>query len=110
HSPEDTGLSGEWDNLDFRLANNQMTVVTGWPSSGKSTVVQSIGVHHSKAHDWRWVIASMEDYPNRRLAGKLIRKFVRKPMYGRGAMTNDEYMAAWAWVKKHFSFINAAAE
>lgn len=107
---EDTGLASEWPNFDFRLADNQMTVVTGYPSSGKSTFVQSIAVHHAKDHFWRWVIASMEDYPNRRLAGKLIRKYIRKAMYGPHAMTKEEYKAGWAWVKKHFAFVNAAAE
>ncbi len=108
--PEDKGLDSEWPNLDFRLADNQMTVVTGWPSSGKSTFIQSMAVHYAKTHGWRWAIASMEDYPNRRLGGKLIRKYARKPMYGPRAMSRDEYKAAWEWVKKHFIFVNAAAD
>ncbi len=107
---EDKGLDGEWPNLDFRLADNQMTVVTGWPSSGKSTFIQSMAVHYAKTHGWRWAIASMEDYPNRRLGGKLIRKYARKPMYGPRAMSREEYKAAWEWVKKHFIFVNAAAD
>ncbi len=108
--PEDKGLESEWPNLDFRLSDNQMTVVTGWPSSGKSEAIQCMAVHYAKAHGWRWVIASMEDFPNRRLGGKLIRKYIRKPMYGSRAMTREEYREGWKWVKEHFIFVNAASE
>ncbi len=107
---EDTGIETEWPNFDFRIAPNQMTVVTGYPSSGKSTFIQSVAVHLAKEKEWLIVIASMEDYPNRRLGGKLIRKYIRKPMYGHKGMTREEYKQGWEWVKKHFVFVNAAAE
>lgn len=106
---EDNGKATEWPEFEFRIAENQMTVVTGYPSSGKSTFVQSIAVHMAKEHGWRWVIASMEDFPNRRLGGKLIRKYIRKGTKN-GTMTRDEYRAGWKWVKEHFIFVNAAAE
>jgi hypothetical protein len=106
----DTGIPTEWPNFKFQVASNQMTVVTGWPSSGKSTFIQSIAVHLAKDHGWHFVIASMEDYPNRRLGGKLIRKYIRKPTYGNSAMTREEYGQGWEWVKEHFTFVNAAAE
>lgn len=103
----DKGVETEWKGFEYRVASNQLTVVTGYPSSGKSSFVQSIAVHLAAKHGWRFVIASMEDYPNSRLAGKLIRKHTRKETL---EMSPEEYRAGWDWVKKHFIFVNAAAE
>lgn len=103
----DNGIETEWKGFEYRIASNQLTVVTGYPSSGKSSFIQSIAVHLAAKNGWRFVIASMEDYPNSRLAGKLIRKYTKKQTL---EMQPEEYRAGWEWVKSHFVFVNAAAD
>lgn len=103
----ESGFSLPWKGLDLRLSGEQVTVVTGYPSHGKSSVIASIAVHMAKVHAWRWVVCSVEDFPNNRLAKKLIRKHTKKALF---EMSKAEYLQAWEWVKEHFVFVNAARE
>ncbi len=104
---DDKGLDTEWKGLEYRVADHQLTVVTGYPSHGKSSVIASLAVHLAKVNGWRFGVCSVEDYPDNKLGKKLIRKFTRKPIY---ALGKPEYLSAWKWVKEHFHFVNADRE
>ncbi len=108
--PQDRGLDLEWPSLEYRVADHQLTIVTGLPSHGKSTVMNSIAVHLAEKHGWRFIIHSAEDYPIKKLVDKIIRRHLKKSMYSHDPMTKAEYMEAYDWVCKHFIPVNANKE
>lgn len=81
------GFSTGWKTLDphYTVAPGQLTVVTGWPSSGKSEWLDALLVNLSR-DDWRFAIFSFENQPVSLHATKLLEKITGQPF---GAGPND---------------------
>jgi twinkle protein len=74
------GDSTGWPSLDryYSVVPGQLTVVTGWPSSGKSEWLDALMVNLSR-QGWRFAIYSPENRPEETHLAKLIEKRSGKP-------------------------------
>ena len=106
-----TGSSTGYQNVDalYTIAPGQLSVVTGWPSSGKSNFVDQVCVNLARNKDWRFMMASFENPPEEHII-KLAEIFLGKPFYDGPTerMTRDELRVAREWVKDHFLFLDVA--
>ena len=103
---ESTGLSSV-DDL-FTIAEGQLSVVTGVPSSGKSEFVDQLMVNLAQRCSWKFAVASFENPPHFHIA-KLSEKIIGKAFFeGDGQrMTDQELSHASDFVDKHFVFLDA---
>jgi len=105
------GVSTGYDCLNelYTIVPGQLSIVTGWPSSGKSNFVDQVCVNLAKQKDWRFMMASFENPPEEHII-KLCEIFLSKPFYSGPTprMTNEELTLAKAWVKDHFLFLDVA--
>ena len=89
----------------FSTYTKQFTVVTGFPSSGKSDFVDQMCVGYNMMYDWKIAYASTENYPQYLHVDKLVRKY-----YGRTPEYEDTKELSWRkcvdHVNKNFFFIN----
>lgn len=112
HNLWDAGLpSGEktgWSSVDqlYTVLPGQMTIVTGWPGSGKSEWLDALLLNISK-RGWRLALYSPENQPVEVHVAKYIEKFLGKP-FGHGPTeraTKDETNEAIDELSKSFSFL-----
>lgn len=75
------GLSTGYANLDkhYTVREAEMTIVTGIPSSGKSTFLDAMIVNLYRLHGWRFVFCSPENWPIQRHIASIAEKLVRQP-------------------------------
>jgi twinkle protein len=78
------GASTGWRSLDahYTICPGQLTVLTGWPGSGKSELLDAILVNLSR-RDWRFAVFSFENQPTEIHAAKLAEKITGLP-FGAG--------------------------
>ena len=106
------GTTTGYASLDeiYTVAPAQMTVVTGYPSSGKSNFVDQIMVNLAKTNDWKFAICSFENQPETHIA-RLMEIYTRKRFFeGKDRMTDEEKEVAFKWVNDHFIFIDHSGE
>lgn len=74
------GDSTGWKTLDplYSVAPGQLTVVTGWPGSGKSEWLDALCVNLSKT-GWGFAVFSFENQPVELHATKLLEKMTGQP-------------------------------
>jgi len=102
---ESTGIA-TLDDL-FTIAEGQLTVVTGVPSSGKSEFVDQLMINLAQKSHWQFAVCSFENPVHFHLA-KLSEKIVGKPFYETDGqrMSNDELIEATDFIDKHFVFLD----
>jgi len=103
------GFSTGYTNVDqiYTVALSQMTVVTGYPSSGKSNFVDQLMVNLAKQHDWKFAICSFENQPEIHIS-RLMEMYIDKRFFeGTHRMTDEEKQKAFDWVKDHFLFLDS---
>lgn len=73
-----------WPSMDrhYTVVPGQMTIVTGWPGSGKSEWVDALAVNLIH-QGWRMAFFSPENQPIKLHAAKILEKVVGKP-FGKG--------------------------
>jgi twinkle protein len=106
------GFSTGYPSLDtiYTVAPGQLTVVTGYPSSGKSNFVDQLMVNLGSAYDWKFAVCSFENQPEIHIA-RLMEIYTQKRFFdGFPRMTQQEKEEAFQWVKDHFLFIDANGE
>tara|TARA_R100000152_G_C6781843_1_gene217307 strand:+ start:233 stop:1963 length:1731 start_codon:yes stop_codon:yes gene_type:complete len=105
-SGESTGIASI-DDL-FTIAEGQLSVVTGVPSSGKSEFVDQIMVNLAQNCSWKFAVASFENPPHFHIA-KLSEKIVGKAFFEGEAerMTNKELTDCSNFIDKHFVFLDS---
>lgn len=105
-SGESTGIASI-DDL-FTIAEGQLSVVTGVPSSGKSEFVDQIIVNLAQNCSWKFAVASFENPPHFHIA-KLSEKIVGKAFFEGEAerMTNKELTDCSNFIDKHFVFLDS---
>jgi len=106
------GFSTGYSSVDqiYTVAPGQLTVVTGYPSSGKSNFVDQMMVNLARDHDWKFAICSFENQPDIHIS-RLMEIYTRKQFFsGRDRMTEEERENAFQWVNEHFLFIDTNGE
>jgi twinkle protein len=101
------GVSTGYDSVDniYTVAPSQLTVVTGYPSSGKSNFVDQLMVNISRNSDWKFAICSFENQPEVHIS-RLMEIYSKKRFFdGKERMTEAERDEAFKWVSEHFVFI-----
>lgn len=102
------GSSTGWKCVDehYTVAPGQLTVVTGWPGSGKSEWVDALLVNLARG-DWRFAVYSPENHPIEVHAAKIMEKWVGMP-FGEGPtqrMSYPEVLVAEEQIGARFGFI-----
>lgn len=92
-----SGTKTGWPSVDklYTVAPGQLTIITGWPSSGKSEWLDALLLNLAR-QAWRFAIFSPENKPESIHAAKFLEKFLGKP-FGHGPterMTMDEALEA----------------
>lgn len=95
-----TGISGLGDH--FRLRTGDVSVLTGVPGSGKTTLVNDIACRMAKTHGWRTVFASPEQSPIPDHRRALRTWFANKPESRQSA---EELDAADRFINEWFRFV-----
>jgi twinkle protein len=106
------GFSTGYQSVDsvYTVVPGQMTVVTGYPSSGKSNFVDQVMVNLARAEDWKFAVCSFENAPEIHIS-RLMEIYMNKRFFeGKDRMTADEKSHAFKWVKDHFLFIDTNGE
>lgn len=87
----------------YRIRPADFCVVTGVPSSGKTTVVNEIVARMTLRHKWRVVIGSFEQYPQRDY-----RRWLRTYFNGKYVVkqTEEEIARADEWIEEKFLFMH----
>jgi twinkle protein len=103
------GESTGYSNVDqiYTVAQGQLTVVTGYPSSGKSNFVDQLMVNLARTHDWKFAICSFENAPEIHIS-RLMELYSEKRFFdGAQRMSQQEKDAAFKWVNDHFLFLDS---
>lgn len=102
------GVSTGYSSVDdiYTVAPSQLTVVTGYPSSGKSNFVDQLMVNIARNSDWKFAICSFENQPEIHIS-RLMEIYTKKRFFdGKDRMTEAEHAQAFKWVNEHFVFID----
>lgn len=106
------GFSTGYSSVDqiYTVAPGQLTVVTGYPSSGKSNFVDQLMVNLGRNHDWKFAVCSFENQPEIHIS-RLMEIYTKKRFFeGKGRMTDQDRDEAFKWVSDHFLFIDNNGE
>jgi twinkle protein len=106
------GFSTGYGSLDhvYTIAPSQLSVVTGYPSSGKSNFVDQLMVNLARKDDWKFAICSFENQPEIHIS-RLMEIYTCKRFFdGKNRMTQAEKDQAFKWVNDHFLFIDTNGE
>jgi twinkle protein len=102
------GYSTGYSCIDdiYTIAPAQLSVVTGYPSSGKSNFVDQVMVNLARSCDWKFAVCSFENQPEVHIT-RLMELYTHKRFRdGRDRMDDSERDAAFKWVNDHFIFID----
>jgi twinkle protein len=103
------GLSTGYSNVDqiYTIAQGQLSIVTGYPSSGKSNFVDQLMVNLGKAHDWKFALCSFENQPEIHIS-RLMEIYKEKRFFeGKERMSETDKDDAFKWVESHFLFLDS---
>ena len=91
----------------YRVDVGKMSIVTGIPSHGKSTVIDQMLMWLAIRHDWAFSIFSPEQVPLDKHQRNLIEMYSGKcfSQHFQPRMTEAEMLTANRWVSERFSFI-----
>jgi twinkle protein len=103
------GYSTGYKSVDqiYTVAPGQVTIVTGYPSHGKSNFIDQVCVNLAKNHDWKIALCSFENQPEIHIS-RLMEIYERKRFFdGSKRMSESERQRAYDWVKDHFLFMDS---
>lgn len=106
------GETTGWPSVDrhYTVVPGQLTVLTGWPGSGKSEWLDALVLNLAR-RGWRFALFSPENAPAEIHVSKFIEKFLGKP-FGAGPTaraTKDEAIEAMTEFEEWFGFLQPAA-
>jgi twinkle protein len=103
------GVSTGYSSLDqiYTVAPGQLTVVTGYPSNGKSNFVDQLMVNLARQHDWKFAVCSFENQPEVHITRFMEIYSGKRFFEGSNRMTDEEKDAAFKWVTDHFLFMDS---
>ena len=96
----------------FSLATEgRLIVVTGFPSSGKSTWTRFVMIKTAIDHDRRWAVFSPEMEPWEHFVAECAEVYSGKPFWrSAGSMTDDDVAEAETWLGDHVTMIVCDSE
>jgi twinkle protein len=103
------GVSTGYTNVDtiYTVAQSQLTVVTGYPSSGKSNFIDQLMVNLARSHDWKFAVCSFENQPEIHIS-RFMEIYKEKRFFdGKNRMTEEEKEEAFKWVENHFIMMDS---
>ena len=106
------GASTGYKSVDdvYTIAPAQLTVVTGYPSSGKSNFVDQLMVNLGSKEDWKFVVCSFENQPEIHIS-RLMEIYTKRRFFdGANRMSESDKAIAFRWVQEHFIFIDTNGE
>ena len=106
------GFSTGYQSVDsvYTVAPAQLTVVTGYPSSGKSNFIDQIMVNLARDHDWKFAVCSFENQPEIHIS-RLMEIYTKRRFFeGKDRMSEQDKDQAFKFVKDHFLFIDTNGE
>lgn len=107
------GLSTGFDNIDvfMTIRPGELSIVTGYPSSGKSEFVDALAVNMAQKHGWKFAVCSFENPPDEHIA-KWAEKYLGQPFYDGPTprMSERDLAIAGRWISGHFYLIRADEE
>jgi twinkle protein len=106
------GFSTGYSSVDsvYTVAPAQLTVVTGYPSSGKSNFIDQIMVNLARDHDWKFAVCSFENQPEIHIS-RLMEIYTKRRFFeGKDRMSEADKDQAFKFVKDHFLFIDTNGE
>jgi twinkle protein len=106
------GFSTGYSSVDsvYTVAPAQLTVVTGYPSSGKSNFIDQIMVNLARDHDWKFAVCSFENQPEIHIS-RLMEIYTKRRFFeGKDRMSESDKDIAFKFVKDHFLFIDTNGE
>ena len=106
------GVSTGYPSLDeiYTVGPGQLTVVTGYPSSGKSNFVDQLMVNLASKNDWKFVVCSFENQPETHIV-RLMEIYTGQRFHeGRDRMAPETRDKAFKWVNDHFIFMDTNGE
>ena len=103
------GISTGYSNVDeiYTVAQGQLTIVTGYPSSGKSNFVDQLMVNLARNKSWKFALCSFENAPEVHISRLIEIKTEKRFFEGRDRMTKEEKDEAFSWVNEHFMFLDS---
>jgi twinkle protein len=105
------GLSTGMKTVDefYTIKPCEFTVVTGIPSHGKSNFIDALVIGMVKAHGWKFLFFSPENWPVERHLQSLLEKYTEKPFDRHGLrsyrMTKKEVSESIESLKKNIFFL-----
>lgn len=105
----DSGLSIGWRNVEklYNIKRQQITVITGIPSAGKSAFMDNIIINLAKQHEFKSAIFSPENYPFERHIASLSEIYIGKSFdkNNENCVEYDDIFPALEWLHSHFCFL-----
>ena len=97
-----------WPSLDkhYTVASGQMSIVTGWPSSGKSEWLDALLVNLAR-QGWKFAMFSPENQPVRLHVAKMLEKWSGKPFAAGPSerIARDEIAEYADELAEHFAYM-----
>jgi twinkle protein len=94
-------------------SDGRLIVTTGYPGSGKSSLIRYLMVHTALEHDRRWMVFSPEMSPWKRFASTIAEVRIGEPFrdrHGHRAMPREAIRAVERWMAGRFVFLASDAE
>lgn len=89
----------------YTVVPGQMTVVTGYPSMGKSNFVDQIMVNLARSSGWKFALCSFENAPEVHIS-RLIEIYTNRRFFdGENRISPETFQQALNWVNDHFVFL-----
>jgi len=107
-----SGYSTGYPSVDpiYTVAPGQLTVVTGYPSSGKSNFVDQMMVNLARKEGWKFAVCSFENQTDIHIT-RLMELYTFKRFFeGSGRMSQKEAEDAFKWVQDHFLFMDTSGD
>lgn len=108
----DNGDALPWSNVKLTL-KNEMYLLTGIPSMGKSTWMDAVIVSSARDHKYKWAIFSPEAYPVRKYLSKLLWVDTGKNIHGRYqaySPTKEVITESLNWLDSAVTILNPPEE
>lgn len=106
---EDRGVGFGIEELDkhYTVKTGHISIVTGIPGHGKSSVIDQFLMWLAEKHDWTFALFSPEQQPLTRHQQHLIEQYTGKPFHlgFTERMARQEMLDANRWVADRFAFI-----
>lgn len=100
----------DWNIFPYTVKKGSTTYIGAAPASGKTEFWFEILLNLSCLHGWKHIVFTPETGEPREIYSELCHKFVGKPYYGEGCMTESEKAHAEMFIDSHFVIIDPVDE